>query len=486
MITGLLWVLGLGVAGLCGLIGFMQWRGPAAPLPAPAPALVPPPAPRPMPVEEPLLLRQTREALRRAGHGDLLVADWGLIPDGLRMRLRMPSYAMRCLSVEAAEAVAVGLAEVSGLEICSDWVQLDRTPEAGTYRLTVVVEDVMARVIPYVDSAEWATIDQPRCGGFRLDGEPQPLRLDSHGQIAGATTNGKTALVHVELAEETRTRNCVSWVAGTEKVYDLVAGWVEPYLGSDLPVPLDWVASGQRDTVAMLATAMRIARWRQRQPMAERHGFTTIIIHLDEASFALRNRVVRGRYQGVECTASQLAAMITQGAGSANVWLKFASQRGVSDHLGDQGSDSRANVGYTAAFRTRDPDDVGRLTGNHKLGVPRHRGEYLLTADADPVRVKAPYLQSVDPSKPLLHDGPTVADVAWARRHFPRQLDPGSTAVAGADYQGRHTRMSDAMRDYLTGFEPEVDEVSDAHRSGYAATMAELDNLDMSLFTAGR
>lgn len=483
MITGLLWVLGLGVVGLCGLIGFMQLRGPA-PLPAPLPA--PPPAPRPVPAEEPLLLCQTREALRRAGHGDLLVADWGLIPDGLRMRLRMPSHSMRCLSTEAAEAVAVGLAEVSGRKICSDWVQMDRTPEAGTYRLTVVVEDVMARVVPYQDSSGWATIGEPRCMGYRLDGQPQLLHLAQHGQAAGGTTWGKTGLVHNLIAEETRTRNCVSWVAGTEKVYDLVAGWVEPYMGSDLPVPLDWIASGQRDTVAMLAAAMRIARWRQRQPMAERHGFTTIIIHLDEASFPLRNRVVRGRYQGVECTASQLAAMITQGAGSADVWLKFASQRGVSDHLGDQGADSRANVGYTAAFRTRDPDDVGRLTGNHKLGVPRHRGEYLLTADGDPVRVKAPYLQSVDPSKPLLHDGPTVSDVAWARRHFPRQLDPGSATVAGEDYQGRHTRMSDAMREYLTGFEPDVDEVSDAHRAGYAATMAELDNLDMSLFTAGR
>jgi hypothetical protein len=183
---------------------------------------------------------------------------------------------------------------------------------------------------------------------------------------------------------------------------------------------------------------------------------------------------VRGEYQGVEHTASQLAAKIAQGAGSARVWIKFASQRGVSDHLGDQGADTRANAGYTAIFRTRDPDDVGRLTGDHKLLAPRHAGEYLLSSDTAPVRLKVPYLQSVDPNQPRLHEGLTVSDVAWARRHFTCPLDAGSAAAAGPEYARRHVRMDAAMRAYLTGSEIETVAPSAAHRAGYDAAMKTL------------
>jgi len=339
---------------------------------------------------------------------------------------------------------------------------------------------VMARTIPYVDCPEWAEVSEPRVYGYGLDGEPHRMRINTHSQAAGATGSGKTAFLHAELAEEARTRDCAVWVTGTWKLYDLVAGWVEPYTDTNLPLPIDWVASGQRDTVDTLVAALRIARWRQCQPMAERDGFTTIIVHLDEASYPLRNRVVRGEYQGVEHTASQLAAKIAQGAGSARVWIKFASQRGVSDHLGDQGADTRANAGYTAIFKTRDPDDVGRLTGDHKLLAPRHSGEYLLSADAAPVRLKVPYLQSVDPNQPRLHEGLTVSDVAWSRRHFTEPLDAGSAAAAGPEYARRHTRMDAAMRAYLTGDEAEAVEPSSAHRAGYDETMAALRGLGLA------
>jgi hypothetical protein len=473
--TPLLYLLGAVIAGAYGLIAYHRTHRPQ-----PAPV-----KPRPVKVTsaEPDLLEPLRKALKRVGHGELEITAWAQIPAGVRARLRVPSKVMcrttsqQGLSGWDAEKIAVGLAEVTGSEICSGWVQLEKTPSAGTFELTVVSEDVMAKTIPYVDQPGWADVDEPRVVGYRLDGEPHRMRLNQHGQTAGATGAGKTGFVHVELAEETRTHNCVPWVAGTWKLYDLVAGWVEPFADTDLGLPLDWVASGQRDTVDMLVTALRVAQWRQCQPMADRDQFTTIIIHLDEASYPLRNRVTKGMWQGVEHTASQLAAKIAQGAGSARVWIKFASQRGVSDHLGDQGADSRANAGYTAAFRTRDPDDIGRLTGDHKLLVPRHPGEFLLSADSAPVRLKVPYLQSIDPNQPRLHEGLTVSDVAWSRRHFTRHLDAGSALAAGAEYAARHVRMNAAMRAYLTGTEVERVAPSAAHRAGYEAVMAELNNV---------
>jgi hypothetical protein len=472
-VTWLVCLVGAVVAVLFAMVIVAQTRRPP-----------PPAAPKPRPAQvvhpEPDLMEPLRHALRKVGHGDLQVVAWSPIPAGVRATLRVPSKVMcrssaqQGLSGWDAEKIAVALAEVTGQDICSDWVQLEKAPAAGTYGLTVVGEDVMARTIPYVDCPEWADVSEPRVYGYRLDGEPHRMRINTHSQAAGATGSGKTAFLHAELAEETRTRNLAVWVAGTWKLYDLVAGWVEPYADTGLPLPLDWVASGQRDTVDVLVAALRIARWRQCQPMAERDGFTTIIIHLDEASYPLRNRVTRGEYMGVEHTASQLAAKIAQGAGSARVWIKFASQRGVSDHLGDQGADTRANAGYTAIFRTRDPDDVGRLTGDHKLLAPRHAGEYLLSSDTAPVRLKVPYLQSVDPNQPRLHEGLTVSDVAWSRRHFTCGLDAGSAAAAGPEYARRHTRMDAAMRAYLTGSEVEQVAPSAAHRAGYDQAMNSL------------
>jgi hypothetical protein len=470
----LVWSVGALVFALLAVVAWCETRRPRNPQPRPKPR------PAPAMHQEPDLMEPLRQALRKVGHGELQVVAWSPIPAGVRATLRVPSKVMCRSNAQQglggwdAEKIAVALAEVTGQEICSDWVQLEKTPAAGTYELTVVGEDVMARTIPYVDQPEWADVSEPRIYGYRLDGVPHRMRINTHSQAAGATGSGKTAFLHAELAEETRTRNLAVWVAGTWKLYDLVAGWVEPYADTNLPLPLDWVASGQRDTVDVLVAALRIARWRQCQPMAERDGFTTIIIHLDEASYPLRNRLVRGEYMGVEHTASQLAAKIAQGAGSARVWIKFASQRGVSDHLGDQGADTRANAGYTAIFRTRDPDDVGRLTGDHKLLAPRHAGEYLLSSDTAPVRLKVPYLQSVDPNQPRLHEGLTVSDVAWSRRHFTCGLDAGSASAAGPEYARRHTRMDAAMRAYLTGSEIEAVGPSAAHRAGYDEAMKTL------------
>ena len=64
--------------------------------------------------------------------------------------------------------------------------------------------------------------------------------------------------------------------------------------------------------------------------------------------------------------------------------------------------------------------------------------------------LRTPYMQEVDPNRPRLHDGPTVSDVAWARRDIPHELDPGSAAAAGEEYARRRTLMDAGMFAYLT------------------------------------
>jgi hypothetical protein len=436
-------------------------------------------------------------ALDRAGYAHLTVIRWepvGDPPFGMRVWVRMPS---RQTSRDAknsrvgltgadAEPIAIGLAEVLRQPVMSDWVAVHKERAAGTYTLLIVTEDVMARVHPWRDNPTWSTITSPKCIGYGMDSQPVMLRLDQHGQLSGQTRSGKTSLVHIEWAHVTLCTDAIIWVAGVEKLYDLVGGWVEPYTGHDLPLPVDWVASGQTDLLGMLVAAMTVARWRQRQPMTQRQGFVTIILYLDEASFALRNNKAKATYQGVAYTAAQLVGMLTQGAGSAGVYIRFISQRGVNSHFGDQGGDTTANAGFVAAFSTRDAADIGRLTGDYQLPSPRHKGECWLDSGDGPTRVKVSYLQEVDPSKPVLHDGPTVSTVAWDRRHFVRGIDEGSGRAAGDSYAHRHTRMDGDMLAYLTDTEPiePTDELeqtgiagltSDAARNAAAEALAELD-----------
>lgn len=423
-----------------------------------------------------------RAALDRAGYGHLKVVGHQPLGDdsdshGIQFALQMPA-GKEPPPAGATEKIAVALAEILKTRLESSWVQLRKTTAAGGYTITVLLRDVMADVIPYVDTAEPTSITQPALVGYGVNREPAHLPLAQHGQVVGKSRYGKSGLINVQFAHGTRCVDAVVWTCGVEKLYDLIGGWVEPYTNTDYPIPFDWVANGPHDTLDMLIAAMNVARWRQRQPMASRVGFKHIWIVLDEASFALRNQSVKGIYQGQFVTMSRMAAMISQGAGSGNVWLLRASQRSTHDHGGDHGADITANVGYSAAFNSHDWAEIGRLIGDFNLPMPSHKGEYWLdTGQGDlPVLLKAPYMQEVDPSKPRLHDGSTVSEVAWSRRRLHQVLDSGSAEAAGDAYRLRCTRMDDRMRAYLTG-EPEpstATEPVDPHRAGYAATMAAL------------
>ena len=417
-------------------------------------------------------------ALQRARLDHVKVTGWEPIPSGKRftVRLRLDEtrkHAAR-LSTDDTEQIAIALSDIIGHDLHSDWVQVRKEPAAGTYSVTVVTEDVMAKVRPYVDDPTPTSVRTPAMVGWQLDGKPQYLLLGQHGREVGQARSGKSSLIHVKFAHITRCTDALSWVGGVEKLYDLVGPWIEPYQGTDHPLPFDWIAAGAQDVLDMLIAAMEEARWRQRQPISQRGNWPTIVIELDEASFAARNRSVTGVYQGQRVTIAQMLAMISQGAGSADVWLQRASQRSTNDHAGDQGADTDANVGYTASFRSADWAEVGRTMGNehYKLPPPRHPGVYWLTTEDGPRLVNAPYSQETDPARPRLHDGATISDVAWARRDIRRAaLDPQSPVVASEVYRRRHVRMDDALLRYLT--EPTVEpEPMDPGRSGYDEAMA--------------
>lgn len=407
--------------------------------------------------------RVVAAAMRAAGLGFVRV-----LPDceplragaGWQFRVRTVSKAQLARGERAAaqteltgrhmEALAIALAEITGRDVESSWVRHRKERQAGTYSITVTNRDLMAEVIPYVDDPTPTSITAPALRGIEIDGREYREPLKVHERDIGSSTYGKSSLFNLKIAHTTRCTDALTWVGGVQKLYDLVGPWLEPYLNTGIRPPLNRVAHGQTDTLTMMASAMSIARWRQRQPMHLRK-WRTIMLFLDEFSFVAQSRQ-KVCFEGEWVDASWLVSALLRGAASADIYIHMATQRSTLDHFGDKGGDVIANIALNNAFRSKDWAEIGRLTNDYKLPTPNWPGEYYLLSSGEPLNLKAPYIQTTDPSKPKLHDGPTIAEVSWSRRHLvgPDLTEAEGLAAAGAAYTTRHQLVDDRMMAYLT------------------------------------
>lgn len=428
---------------------------------------------------EPHLAWLLRLAVRRAGLEWLRVSNPQMVgpadrPFGARVEAWAPIELRRVVNGKVrveqaprlddndARRIALALRDITRRDIAPDWVQIGEDPNrVGVYTIQANTEDVMRRVRAYhervdelVDAAGrpvWRRVADPVYALWGMDGMPIGVDVARHAWILGATTGGKSAYVHREWADVTRCEDALIWAAGTRKLYDLVGPWLEPYLDEGIRPPLDWVRADAEGVLQMLIAVMDIARWRQDQPFSARHGFMKIFVYIDEASFAL-NTKVKAYYDGVEVTAGDMYAECTQAVASAGIYLIAATQRGVHHQFGDKGGDAGANIGREIVLMSGDEQEAGRVTGNYKLPPLRHRGEcYARLGDSEPVRAKIEYVQTSDPSKPVLHDGPRVDEISWNRRYHQRELDAGSAQAAGRVYAGRHQLVTDAFLADLRG-----------------------------------
>jgi hypothetical protein len=427
-------------------------------------------------------------ALRRADRGFVQVAPMPVeLRDhaGWQFRVRVPSRATVAKEKEARvgnavltqadmEPLAIALAEILKKDIESDWVRLRKERGAGIYTITVANRDIMAEVIEYKDDPTPASINDPALCGIEIDGREHKEPLNRHRRIVGGSTSGKSSLINVDIAFFTRCEDAVLWIGGVQKLYDLVGPWLECYHGTGLRPPIDWVAHGTADTLQMMASAMSVARWRQRQPMNARK-WPTIILVLDEFSFVAQS-TQRIRFDGEMVNAAWLASALLRGAASGQVYVTFGTQRSTVDHFGDRGGDVIANISANAAFRTKDAQDIGRLTGDYKLPPPSSSGEYYLASEGQILHLKAPYIQTTDPSKPRLHEGITIDKVSWARRDLVTGglEESHGLHAAGAAYANRFTLVDDRMMAYLTHGDISVEvadgspekEAADPHAQG--------------------
>ncbi|WP_017972403.1 hypothetical protein [Actinopolyspora halophila] len=393
--------------------------------------------------------------LRRAGLGWLEIDGWEPIGmNGVLFRVQQPDASsapkkMQGLRTsEHGEAIAIAAKKVLGTRVQTDWVQIYKEPEAGAYSISILIRDALEDTIEYVDDLTPVSIKDPCVIGYRVDGQATTLRLDQHGKEVGQSGSGKSSLVHVKGAHITKAHDAAWWIGGTEKLYDLLADWIEVYENTGVTIPINWIAYGPQDMAEMLAAAMRITRDRQKQRRNERAGWKVLVVEIDEESFALTHPKAYAFFDGKRRHASELAAMVGKAGKSAGVFLQRASQRGTHDHSGTSGGDTSTNTDYTAVFPTNDPQEIGRATGDYKANQPPHPGCFWIKTDRLEM-VKAPFIQEADPSKEVKHNGQTIRDIAWARRHFDNELDERAQKAAGNVYARRHQFADPQLMHYL-------------------------------------
>lgn len=426
------------------------------------------------------------------GYGWLEIAGWSTIGQdgesiGIAYRVRVPASIGSSRSAVTrteltgadVEPLAIAFSRVLGIELQSNWVHIRKEPGAGIYTISVCTVDALRKVYPYQDVPRWIPQDELMPIGHRIDGTVVTANIAQHVADTGQTRSGKTSLIHRKWAYITLRRRSVLWVGGVEKLFDAVGPWIEPYLGTNEKIPFGAIANGPKDTLEMLVCAMAIGRWRQTVPHKQRADFVDLFVQLDEASFFLVLNKVTSTYQGISVNPTTIACMIVKGVGSAHVYLHLAAQRGTNNNWGDMGGDISANIGMQTVFRTSDPGEVGRATGDWKTPPPVHQGEFLYTPGlGEPVeRLKAEYIQETDPNKPTLHDGSTLSEVAWARRHFVQQLDPGSERVAreASEWYRNRATSADDVYEYLTGMVIDLSEHESAeYTAAYEKAAAEM------------
>lgn len=353
--------------------------------------------------------------------------------------------------------IAGAMEELSEADPHSDAIDVDpsrvvvrKLPKAASrYKITLIDQDVMGRVFPYWNrDTSPKSITTPAPIGYTAEGQLYSRALRKHSSDVGESTSGKTSLIQVEWAWTTLCEDEVDWIVGTEKVYDGVGAWLEPYRGRDEPVPFDLIAVGPEDATLTIAMGIALARWRQAQDFAVRETFKTVIIRLDEATGLLTHPHAFAVYDGALMDASALAAHGTNGTagGGGKVYFKLAAQRGTQDRWGKSGGSINANISDQTVFRSGEQSELGRAFNDWKLPMPDRPGMcWINSGDNDLQLIKSMYIQSVDADQPVLHDGPNLSQVAAGRSHIAKGLDKASAEFLGEWYANRRTRADDLI-----------------------------------------
>lgn len=362
---------------------------------------------------------------------------------------------VRPLQLGDEEDLATAVEECMNVAMETRWVRIQSTPRPNRVRVTVALEDILSKAHPYPLNTEMLPRGSNLEIGAQIHGEPVMLNPYQHGIICGATRSGKTSLVNVVIAELTRLPGEV-WLCGAEKVYDIAGQWLDPHLGTERPLPLDWVVEGQKDTLAMLAEGFGEARWRQNLPHADRNNLDPLWIVIEEAPRVLRDRRTRITFEDTEYSTSGFVGHFTRSTNSASVHLILLAQEYDNPMFGDDAASIKENSGYTIIMRSKSGDERSRAFGRGGAALPNlyKSGEFYIQDGSDPYAAKSRYVQETDSRLSRLHDGATLTDVSLARSALVTARSSGRRAPRTQMYNSRPQTMTLEYHNYLRAVGP--------------------------------
>lgn len=357
---------------------------------------------------------------------------------------------------EAADTIASAMSKKLKRPIDRSQVVIEPHGDAVSQYVVTIYKapDIAKKVIPFLDRNGSIPIEiGTLCPvGFRTNRKECSMNPWQHGQIIGATESGKSSCLHVLMGHVTRCPDCFVWVGGVWKLWDFVGSWIEPYVGSDFRPPIERIAHGQQDVCDMLAAFLNVASYRLNLRNHQRTGLKYGILILDEFTYIADNRYVTTLYNGENLNAGKLTRDVVCGTAGAKQYSWITAQRDTMDNFGDQGGTITTQPGFTFLFYLKDRDAIGRTMGNYGLDLPRSKGECWLdlgmTGGVNKLRI--PYPQADDPLKEVLHGGPKVSEIAWARRNINHEMDPGSLTAADEYFPNRFPFVTEEYIDYLS------------------------------------
>lgn len=334
-----------------------------------------------------------------------------------------------------------------GIKISTGAVTVMEVKEdASAVKILVRLRDIIKDEVPFPeDHDEPTSILQPLLIGLFENGMKLLLTISgAHGQIIGATGSGKSVVLNCIIAQLLRCIDAVIWVAGADKLWQLVDPWMAPWYRGEMPHPPFDMVAGQRQDEVLRMLKMMFHAITIRQSLPHKNGKLilsksrpAIVGFLEEAISAYRNNDTIRIHTGEHMTAAQLVSEIKRLGRSERVLLYDLSQASVYSVAGSHGPIMARNTTARICLQTMTEYD-GRETLGSGAGAGIDTTK--LTDNAMYVKTNTEKAVPAMLGKSFaLFDDDEVAELVlrrWRADLF-SELDPETARGLGKDYAER-------------------------------------------------
>lgn len=310
--------------------------------------------------------------LAKAGARDITVGASESFRAGVTMSLSLgvgsPDYSSLVTYIPAVERIA---AQVTGLPIRPGSIQILRGEFAHEATMIVPTRDVLNEIIEFPELGDGPrSIKDPLVIGQYVDGTPVEVTLRGfHGMFAGMTNYGKSVLLDVHMVQTTRCVDNVTFALAGNKGVRWLRPWLLPWLQGHAAVPpIDWVAGDLDEAALVLLDLYRATDARQAMADNGETGWepsrenpqTTILI--DESTDLLQSTKSFITHKGEKVTFAELLLILVRTSRSEAIQIIFCSQRGTATMMGNNGGDTKSQVGYRVGLRA-----MGNMTDTNAV-----------------------------------------------------------------------------------------------------------------------